>query len=526
MRYIRGIFFFAFAIAAMALLLFGPRDSGRPRATPGFVEITYWEKWTGNEGAQMQIIVDDFNRTVGQRKKIFVNCLTVSEIETKTLAATAAGVPPDVAGLTDEQIAQFAAQDALQPLDDLAAAHGITQAQYKPVFWTACLFEGRLWALPSTPAAMGLHYNKHIFEQCAPQLRAAGLDPDRAPRTLKELDAYAKVLDQKDKSGKIRRTGYLPMEPGWFTNFMPYWFGATIYDDQAGRFTLTDPRVIQTFEWIRDYSRRLGLDAMTEFKSGMSVYSSAQNPFVIGTVAMEQQGCWMGNFLEETAPAMNRWQCFKREEPAMIAAGISRYEDRWQKFEREIAEELAALTPEEREAALTKKIAAESARGIEARRANYQWAAAPFPSAIPGLENVTYASIDALCIPRGCKHNAEAFEFIAYVNRQDVTEKLNSMQCKISPLKNVSPDFEKNHPNPYIGIFNEMVASPNARGVPRCPIWPEVVDEMNATAQKIYLLEEEPAAALAEAQNRLQERLDQFNARRAARKKTLAGGSR
>jgi ABC-type glycerol-3-phosphate transport system substrate-binding protein len=524
MRYLKAFFFAAFALAAAALLILGPRDSGRPVAPPGFTEITYWEKWTGNEGAQMQIIVDDFNRTVGQQKKIFVKCLTVSEIETKTLAATAAGVPPDIAGLTDEQIAQFAAQDALEPLDGLAAAHGIIASDFKPVFWQACTFEGRLWALPSTPAAMGLHYNKRIFQECDKELRAAGLDPNRPPRTLAELDAYAKVLDQKDSTGKILRTGYLPMEPGWFTNFMPYWFGASIYDERTSRFTLTDPRVIKTFEWIRDYSRRLGLASMTEFKSGMSVYNSPQNPFVIGTVAMEQQGCWMGNFLEETAPALNRWERFKREEPAMIAEGLKTYDQRWRRFEREINDELSALTPEEREKALTRKIAEESAHGIEARRANYQWAAAPFPSAIPGLDNVTYASIDALCLPRGGKHLAEAFEFIAYVNRQDVTEKLNRMQCKLSPLKKVSEDFEKRHPNPYIGVFNEMVASPNARGVPRCPIWPEVIDEMNATTQKIYLLEEEPAAALAEAQQRLQDRMDQFNSRRAARHKS-AGGS-
>ena len=31
-------------------------------------------------------------------------------------------------------------------------------------------------------------YNKQIYEQCGEKLKAAGLDPERAPRTLEELE--------------------------------------------------------------------------------------------------------------------------------------------------------------------------------------------------------------------------------------------------------------------------------------------------------------------------------------------------
>ena len=52
--------------------------------------------------------------------------------------ASAAGVPPDIAGLWDAQLVQFAAMDALEPLDALATAHGITGDYYKPIYWDAC----------------------------------------------------------------------------------------------------------------------------------------------------------------------------------------------------------------------------------------------------------------------------------------------------------------------------------------------------------------------------------------------------
>ena len=47
--------------------------------------------------------------------------LSTSDIEKKTLIATAAGVPPDIAGLYNQNIPQFASQDALEPLDQMAA---------------------------------------------------------------------------------------------------------------------------------------------------------------------------------------------------------------------------------------------------------------------------------------------------------------------------------------------------------------------------------------------------------------------
>jgi multiple sugar transport system substrate-binding protein len=164
----------------------------------------------------------------------------------------------------------------------------------------------------------------------------------------------------------------------------------------------------------------------------------------------------------------------------------------------------------------------ENSLSVEQRRANYEWGVAPFPSAVPQGDDVTYGASDVLMIPRGAAHKKEAFEFLAYVNRQDVMEKLNKLHCKNSPLSRVSEDFLTSHPNPYIGVFEELAASSRAHSVPSIPIWPEVADEMGVVAQKVYLLQAEPEQALADAQQRLQAKLDDFRARQRAR----AGGVR
>jgi multiple sugar transport system substrate-binding protein len=425
----------------------------------------------------MQQIVDDFNNTVGKDKHIFVRYVSISAINQKTLIATAAGVPPDVAGLWDNNMVQYAMLDALEPLDDLAKEYGITDGYYKRVYWDACHYNGHLYALISTPAAIALHYNRKILQDNADVLRAAGCDPNRPPETIDELDRYAKALDKIGPDGRIQRTGYLPMEPGWYVIYTYFWWGAEIWDAQRERFTLTDPKVLAGFNWLQSYSKRLGKDAINEFRSGVAGgtvnWDSPQNPFMTGAIVMEQQGPWTANYVLNLRPSM---------------AGVRSAKDD------------NVYDP------------------LPVRQARCQWAAAPFPSAVPGLKDVTYASFDTLVIPKGAKHKREAFEFIAYVNRQPVMEKLCKMHSKNSPLTKVSDDFLQHNKNPFIDVFEKLASSPNARAVLQSPIMPEVGDEMNNAIQRIALLQATPEEAMKEAQDRVQKKYDLFMDKLRARK--------
>lgn len=475
MSRIKAIIIALLIVPAAGILAFGPRaDESVPS---GRVVIDYWEKWPGEEGAQMRQIVDDFNNTVGAEKGIYVRCVTTSQINQKTLVAIAGGVPPDVAGLWEMDLVSFAALDALEPLDELAREHGITRETYKPVYWDACHWDGRLYALISTPATIALHYNKKAFREHASELKAAGLDPERAPRTIDELDRYAKALDEIRPDGRIERLGYLPMEPGWYVIYSYIWFGGEIWDASNERFTLTDPKVVKAFDWLTSYTRRLGRNQINDFRSGVSGgmgnWDSPQNPFLSGAIAMIQQGPWMGNYIQKLKPEM-----------AGVPSNTTDF----------------------------------TSIPLQQRIDRAQWAAAPFPSAIPGLENASYAPFDILAIPKGAKHKREAFEFIAYVNRQDVMEKLCSLHCKNSPLSHVSSGFLEHHKNPYVKVFEDLANSPNARPLPQIPIWREVADELGNAVQRMVLLEAEPIDALRDSQQRLQAKYDDFMAKQRARK--------
>jgi ABC-type glycerol-3-phosphate transport system substrate-binding protein len=469
-------------LPAAALLTFGPRGDEALPQDDDVVVVEYWEKWTGNEERQMRQIVDAFNAGVGRERKIFVRYLSTSAINQKTLVATAAGTPPDIAGLWDSNIVPYAAQDALEPLEEMARAKGITRDTYKASYWNACNYDGHLYALVSTPGIVALLYNRLAFEAAGAELRAAGLDPHRAPATLAELDAYADVLTKRDPSGRVTRAGYFPMEPNWYVPYIWMWFGGEIWDSRTEKFNLTDPKVVAAFDWIASYTRKLGKGAATEFRGGLGNFDSPQNAFLVDYVVMEQQGPWMANYIDNLRPDLQRL--------------------RWP-----------------REVEMTKPIAE--------RRQNYSWAVAPFPSTSPARQGVTYATFDALVIPRGAKHKTEAFEFIAYVNRQDVMEKLCTLHCKNSPLARVSESFLAQHPNPYIEVFEDLAKSPNARGVPQVPILQEVFDELTAVGQAMALDKIDAAIALRQSQTRLQASYDRYaEIQRARRASASASGTR
>jgi multiple sugar transport system substrate-binding protein len=469
MKQIKYLFLVILIAPALILLMKGPGSDGQDSRAKGRIVVDYWEKWTADEEAGMKAIVDDFNNS---QDRIFVRYVSTSNLNQKTLVATAAGVPPDVAGLWDVNLAQFAEQDALMPLDDFAREAGIGPSTYKPVFWKNCHFKGHLYALVSTPMALALHYNTDKF-------REAGLDPAHPPASLDQLDRDAQLLEKRDSAGHLIQTGFLPTEPGWYVNSSYLWFGGSIWDEVHHKFTLTDPKVVKSFEWIQSYSKRLGKDAVNEFRGGVGNFDSPQNPFLAGTLAMCQQGPWMANFVLNRNPSMD---------------GLSKGSD----------EDLNAPLAE--------------------RRARMHWAAAPFPSAVPGLKDVTLCEFDTLCIPRGAKHPKEAFEFIAYVNRQPVMEKLCMSHCKNSPLMEVSEAFLHHHRNAYIDVFERLSQSPNAHGTPQIPIFPEVNDELTVLVQKLALLDAEPKAALQALQDRLQKIYDTYMDKEMAREQLEKAG--
>lgn len=285
---------FGVAMAAGVIGAFAWSEAiARPKASTERIRITYWEKWTDFEGEAMRAVVDAFN---AKQDRIFVDLLTVSGIQDKTLMAISAGTPPDVAGLFGPNVAQYVDDNAIIPLDKYCEEYGLTRDHYIPIYWDIGYYRNHIYALPSTPASTALHYNKRL-------LREAGFDPNRPPETIEELDAMAEKITVRDANGRFIRSGFLPSEPGWWNWGWLMVFGGQHWDG-VDRITVTSPEAIRAYEWVQSYSKKYGVTEQQQFRQGFGNFSSPQNAFLSEKVAMVLQGVWMYNFIDKFAPEL------------------------------------------------------------------------------------------------------------------------------------------------------------------------------------------------------------------------------
>lgn len=281
------------AVAVLAVAWYSEQVT-KNEHPPGPVHISYWEKWTGFEGDAMRRVVEAFNRS---QNRIFVDLLTVSGIQDKTLMAVAGGNPPDVAGLFGPNVAQYADDQALLTLDDYCRKFGISESLYIPAYWKIGFYRGHVYALPSTPASTALHYNRAAFQ-------AAGQQPDRPPKTIEEMTALADRITSRDAAGHFIMAGFLPAEPGWWNWGWGALFGGRLWDGER-RITADSQENVRAFRWIRSFSEKYGPGEIQTFRSGFGNFSSPQNAFLSGKVAMELQGVWMYNFIDKFAPKLD-----------------------------------------------------------------------------------------------------------------------------------------------------------------------------------------------------------------------------
>ncbi len=264
------------------------------------VHITYWEKWGSFEAEAAQKMVDAFNAA---QDEVFCHYIRTSQVDRKAMLAIVGGQPPDVVGLWSDNVAPFAEADALMPLDDLMAAAGLGDDHYIPKYLEMCRYKGRTYVLPTAPVSTALFYNIDHFQAKAAELRAAGLDPNRPPRTIDELDRYADVLTVKDPDGTPVIMGFLPTEPGWYNMAYPYCFGGGLFDAN-GNPTPDLPANVRAFEWLKGYATRYGRENTTRFREGFGNFDSPQNAFIDGKVSMVLHGVFFPQFIDRHRPAL------------------------------------------------------------------------------------------------------------------------------------------------------------------------------------------------------------------------------
>ena len=167
----------------------------------------------------------------------------------KVLTAAKGGAAPNVAVLLSTDMFTLIDENVITPFDKVANTPADQEwfKSFYPGFMANSQTGGKTWGVPFQRSTVVMYYNKDLFKQ-------AGLDPNRAPQTWKELSEAAQKLTRKDASGKVVQYGIQIPSTGfgyWMLQTLTTPNGVLLANDTGTKVTLDNPKVIEALDyWV------------------------------------------------------------------------------------------------------------------------------------------------------------------------------------------------------------------------------------------------------------------------------------
>ena len=243
--------------------------------------------------------------------KINLTLIPYAQYRDKLLISIEGGEAPDLFLVDQIWNAEFAAADAIIPLDDYIEKYKINSEDYYPGAWASTVWNGEVWGIPSDLDVWSFtYYNKDMF-------RDAGLDPENPPIIhMKDFVKTCETLTNPDKEqwalalpgGKSEGT-IVVIDKFIYTN------GGSIVSEDGATCVMNSPETIEALEQYKSLEKyapvgvaaavrednlalfknkkvamfwfpQLGQDSMddVDFDWGIAVSPAAQGKVPIGTL--------------------------------------------------------------------------------------------------------------------------------------------------------------------------------------------------------------------------------------------------
>jgi len=246
--------------------------------------IALWHPWGGTQSQAISRVIEAFEAShpgIDVRPLFTPNNLSNNQ---KFFTSVAAKRPPDVVFVDGPQVAEWAEQGALIPLDKWIKENGISREDFFVPCWRQNEYQGHVWAMTyCADPNFAFVWNKKDF-------RDAGLNPDAPPRTIGELDRYVRKLNKwkgRSTGRKLSRIGLVPWGQYGSANSLFTWgwaFGGSFYDQQGRLIACDDPKVVKALEWMCSYANSFDIEKIAGLQAGFG--SAELNPFYVGKLSM------------------------------------------------------------------------------------------------------------------------------------------------------------------------------------------------------------------------------------------------
>jgi multiple sugar transport system substrate-binding protein len=422
------------AVLASESLLPIESHAARPGAA---VEVVEWHSWGGDSKTYEENRIKQFNAT---HPDIHVTPLYVPDIPTKLLPAIAGGNPPDLV-TADPTVLGY--QGGLTDLTPYMRTLGWNPNQMLPGALPFMAYNNKIWAVCELGSLIFLYINKALFRQ-------AGLDPNKPPTNLAQLDAYAEKLTTYDSKGNFKTIGFIP----WAEDGSGYWgvwlwqwlFGANFTKKVNGKLmlTLTDPAAIRALNWEAGYGKKYGASKLSGVVTGAAAPFSIDDLFISGKMAMMIGGQWHTEAMRTYNPKLD-------------------------------------------------------------------YAAYAIPAPPGGRQNATILSFNTWVVPQGARHPLEALKYGMWAGNGAPVVGNENTWMTVSAYKqpaNAAKNIWQQRKDPVYSLVEKLAGSSNATKGPLLPISAQLNDAMTTAEQSVYYGKANAEQALSQVQSRMQPMLD------------------
>lgn len=259
--------------------------SGKGSTATSITEVKYWHMCPGDEGAELQKIVNEFNAS---QNTVKVNAQYVprDELMKQYTIGVVSGSLPDIGEVDNPDEASYVSMGVFEDITDLF--HSWSDAKFLDGPMASCTYNGKIYGVPRGSNCLGLFYDVDMLQK-------AGINP---PTNWSELTKACKSLT----TGKVKGLAFSAVanEEGTF-QFMPFLLsaGGNIND-------LSSSHSIKAMSYVS-----------TLVKSGYVnkecinwTQSDVEKQFAAGSASMMINGPWNISALKKDAPNKH-WKVVK-----------------------------------------------------------------------------------------------------------------------------------------------------------------------------------------------------------------------
>jgi ABC-type glycerol-3-phosphate transport system substrate-binding protein len=271
-----------FAVSTLPVFAKGDKE-----ADSGVIKLTYWlDNSIENFESSVQV-TDAWNREHPECQVELVPLPTQDAYNQKILTAAAGGALPDIMHIDELFVPQYATQGILADVTPFAKRGGTNPINFDDIYDNAvdmARIGDKIYGYPDDYTWAILAYRKDLFI-------AAGLDPNKPPKTWDEFVQYAQKLTIPEKN----QYGFVIQPYDWWFISWLWMNGAELFSPDGKKAIMNSPEGVEALQFYVDLNSRYHVvpPAVVGAMRTQGTQFSAESAFMNGQVAMLQIGPWL-----------------------------------------------------------------------------------------------------------------------------------------------------------------------------------------------------------------------------------------